>query len=313
MFSRIAVKTYLIIILLIFICPCPTVIASDTDPQINQSAGLEEVAESTLGAYVSTTRDIMQIIFFLTLSTIGLLSYLQARKTLFTPLKTETFKLQLKTFEDILMYFGKHEDINIDDKYDYKKIFHLNSLRLRDCYLDHFFRDKIKVNKEKRGEAFKDLVGEVVTKKYAEENFEIVDNHIKKELKEPTPKADNPSIILANWQKYDHGLIGYTAKYFEETEKLKKFNTSPLLPKELRSLIEAFRSQVTQNLVLVGAILTEIAKELPEKYPTIENLQESEMHWAWNIYNRKRVQLKEKQNQILEYISKYLNVENLLK
>ncbi len=45
---------------------------------------------------VAIVKDIVNILFFLTVGTIGILSYLQAKKTIFTPLKTEIFKYQLK-------------------------------------------------------------------------------------------------------------------------------------------------------------------------------------------------------------------------
>jgi hypothetical protein len=45
---------------------------------------------------VAIVKDIVNILFFLTVGTIGILSYLQAKKTIFTPLKTEIIKYQLK-------------------------------------------------------------------------------------------------------------------------------------------------------------------------------------------------------------------------
>src|SRR5688572_24242827 len=54
---------------------------------------------------VSTIKDIFQILFFCVIVAVTILSYLQAKKTLFTPIKTETFKMQIKAFEEILLFF----------------------------------------------------------------------------------------------------------------------------------------------------------------------------------------------------------------
>ncbi len=43
---------------------------------------------------------------------LAMLTYRQAKKTIFTPLKTETFKLQLKLFEDILLFFDSNKNNN---------------------------------------------------------------------------------------------------------------------------------------------------------------------------------------------------------
>ena len=45
---------------------------------------------------MSDLKDFFNIVFFLTVSIVAVLSYLQARKTLFSPIKTEIFKLQIE-------------------------------------------------------------------------------------------------------------------------------------------------------------------------------------------------------------------------
>ena len=64
-----------------------------------------DIVSSALELSIPVAKDIVNILFFVTIGILGILSYLQARKTLFTPIKTETFKLQLKTFEELLLYF----------------------------------------------------------------------------------------------------------------------------------------------------------------------------------------------------------------
>ena len=58
---------------------------------------------------ISEVKDLANIIFFIIIGAIGVLSYFQAQKTIFTPLKTETFKLQLKVFEEIFSYLDRYK------------------------------------------------------------------------------------------------------------------------------------------------------------------------------------------------------------
>ncbi|MFQ2043355.1 hypothetical protein [Aeromonas sp. s11] len=54
---------------------------------------------------VTIAKDIVNIMFFVAMAFLALLSYLQARKTIFQPIKTEIFKYQLKAFEEVIGHF----------------------------------------------------------------------------------------------------------------------------------------------------------------------------------------------------------------
>ena len=270
----------------------------------NSSTGVEK----TIGA----VKDVINILFFVAVGAIGVLSYLQARKTIFTPIKTEIFKLQLKALEDVLLYFEKHEDTYIDSNFDYEKIFYLNTFRMFDAYLDNFFGDKVKIDEEKRKEKYKDLVGAIVSQKFMEEYFTLVDDFKKSNGPTEEPQITNPALILAKWQKYEHGQIEYTEKYMKQLETIRRFRVSPLLPKALKDLIGDFEHQAHKNIVLVGETLTDASKELPEKYPTIDDVQKAAFDWLWNKYNHKKQMLTDAQNEILKFITTYLSIDNLL-
>ena len=58
-------------------------------------------------------KNFFNIIFFATMSILAILSYLQARKTLFSPIKTEIFKLQVKELQEVINIFNNHNNENI--------------------------------------------------------------------------------------------------------------------------------------------------------------------------------------------------------
>jgi hypothetical protein len=278
----------------------------------NEPAVQAPVASLGVVTYIGAIKDSTNIIFFIIVGLIGVLSYLQARKTIFTPIKTEVFKLQLKALEDVLVYFEKHEDTYIDSNFDYEKIFYLNTFRMFDSYIDNFFGDIVKIDEEKRKDKYKELVGGVVSQKFMEENFTLVDDFKKTDETKEEPQITNPSIILAKWQKYEHGAIEFTAKNLKHMETIRRFRVSPLLPNELKQKIGEFEHQAHENLMLIGETLTSAAKELPEKYQSVEDLQRAAFDWLWNKYNHKKPMLTDAQNDILKFVSNYLSIDNLL-
>ena len=61
-------------------------------PALTTSSTNNCVSEISSG--ITMAKDAANFVFFLVAGTIAILSYLQAKKTLFAPIRTETFKLQ---------------------------------------------------------------------------------------------------------------------------------------------------------------------------------------------------------------------------
>jgi len=261
---------------------------------------------------ISATKDAFNILFFAITSVLAILTYLQAKRTIFTPFRTEAFKLQLKSFEDVLVFFEKHSTTSIDDEFDFKKIVNYNAIKMIDEYMLHFFGNEIdkEAIKKKREPMQEEIAGAVVTENYMAKFFELP-THTKTESRNPDHPT-NPAIILAKWQEYEHGMIEFTKRYEETSEKLRRFKVSPLLPHELKEKINQFEDIVEKNLTTIGKTLTKVAKDLPAKYPSSSFIKKVELSWIWNLYNDEHVRLSEKQNEILQFVSEYLQIDKLL-
>jgi hypothetical protein len=70
-------------------------------------------------------KNFFNILFFIVMIVIAILSYIQARKTLFSPIKTEIFKVQIGAFQDVLKFFNRHNSYDFDREFDVNNIFHL--------------------------------------------------------------------------------------------------------------------------------------------------------------------------------------------
>jgi hypothetical protein len=304
---------FLLLVILLFICPLTKAGTAPTNmPPLTTGSTNNYLPEISSG--ISVAKDVVNILFFIAAGTIAILSYRQAKKTLFAPIRAETFKLQLKAFEEVLLFFEKHSSLNIDDEFDFYRILHANAIKMLDSYAFLFFANKIKKDEvtKRREQEFQDLGGVMMSQAYVEKNVELMDYHLKQPPEKPEALTE-PALILAKWQAYDHGAVYMTKKFENSLDRLHRFQVSPLLPKDLKALIAAFESEAFKNLHAVGEVLTSIAKQLPNKYPTLDLLMRADLSWIWNEYNRNKYsRLKDKQDDVLKYLEGYLQINDLL-
>lgn len=262
---------------------------------------------------IETIKNLSNIFFFLVVASIAILSYLQARKTLFAPIRTETFKLQLKAFEDILAFFQNKSETDFLEIFDFDRIVSLNTLQMADSYVSQFFAEELTVDKDARKETYAPLIGAIVSKDYMEKYFEKVDteNPMCKSAS-AGKKITNPAIVLSNWQKYEHGMVGYTKEYQDQLKELTRISASPLLQKPLRELIGRFQALVHENLTQTGETISNCAKLMPEHFPVASDMKDFTPNWVWNGFNDKRKHFEPVAKEILDYINGYLKIENLM-
>jgi len=263
---------------------------------------------------IEDIKNISNIIFFAVISIVTILSYLQARKTLFAPIRTETFKMQLKAFEEVLQYFQNKSESDLLDAFDLDRILRLNTLRMADLYVDMFFPNEIKIDDAERDKTYSVLVGGIVSIEHAQKFFEKVEPTSNHKDKHPTDdKISNPTIILAKWQKYEHEMIEYTKEFMDQIKELDRMPASPILPKQLRDHIIDFRSIAHECLTTIGLTITEASKKMPEHYPRSTDLITFSPTWIWNEFNESREKFEPTAKKILEHINSYLKVEDLMK
>lgn len=262
---------------------------------------------------IEIIKNVTNIFFFVAVAIVTILSYGQARKTLFAPIRTETFKLQLKAFEEILAFFQNKTETDFLDAFDFNRIVSLNALQMADSYVSNFFAEEISIDKEARKAVLSPLIGAIVSKDYMENFFEMADKE--KPVHKPPldeKKIKNPAIILATWQKYEYGMVGYTKEFDDQLKELTRLAASPLLPKPLRDHIGEFRVIAHDNLAAVGHAVTTCAKLMPEHFPVASDIKEFSPTWVWNDFNDRRISFEPVAKAILEYMNDYLKIENLM-
>lgn len=261
---------------------------------------------------VGIMKDIFNIAFFIVVGTVTILSYLHARKTFFAPLRTEVFKLQLKAIEDVLNFFQNKTDTDFLEEFDFGTILKLNVLRMTDEFAQTFFPDSFIINEAERDRLFSLVVGGVAPIEAFKQRFNRIGPRSSISELQKGDSTNRHTASHTAWKFRIYEIVEYTQKYSDRIKELDHLAASPLLPKKLRELIGGFRSIVTDNLSLIGKVVTEVSVSMPEHYLDPSTFQEFSPSWVWNEYNHKRSSLEPAAQIILESTNNYLNINKII-
>lgn len=255
-----------------------------------------------VGAYISEARDLVQIVFFLTIALITILTYIKAKRTILQPLRTEVFKEQIKILSDVLRLFVGKEEHDLRNSWGLSELLDGNAYFMLDEYARIFFGVKVDWNKRPYGKPH--FTGAIIAKN--SKQVQVLEGHL---ASNPPPEDIRPKEQA--WAEYVHDWIHLPNRWYETDRELLKLVQSPLIPVELASMLEDYRRTVMENVYATGNALTECAKEVPEKYPDLGTLNKAAFYW---IHERcKEVPLKPKADGIIAFARRYFDSDNLTK
>jgi hypothetical protein len=261
---------------------------------------------------VNLIKDIVNILFFVVVGTIGVLTYLQAKKTIFMPFRTETFKAQLKLFEEIFTFLEQNNRDLFIHTFDYRKIFGINAYLLLDTYAHTFFDGNIEIDKNIREYMQSELPIINMAPKHIDK-FKNTENGLIFDFWKRKDKYHDYSEKLAHWQHFEYVAVHITSHFQEQMDQLDRFISSPLLPDSIKTLVREFQIEAYHNLHIMADAFTKAAKQLPNKYSSPESLINADTSWLWNMIIEKRVALEDLAKKIYDRLNQYLNINNLLK
>jgi len=262
-------------------------------------------------------KNFFNIVFFIVMCTLGILSYIQARKTLFSPIKTEIFKVQIDEFKSVLAFFNKRSQTDFDEEFDFQKILEINALQMQLSYINLFFKNQISAPKELTEFLKSSTYGVVVSKEKASKFFEVVTpgSELKENNEEDGNDIEEPpaALILAQWENFMLPGTHYTEKFHEKMNEITLLAASPLLPKNLTNLMYDFIKVINENLMTIGKQVELAAKEMPHKYATPKDVIRFNPSWIWNNFNHERKSTDEASAKILSYINEHLKIDEIIK
>ena len=258
---------------------------------------------------MSEVKDFFHILFFLVMGCIAILSYFQAKKTLFSPIRTEIFKIQMEEIKSVLAFFNKQSAADFDREFGIRETFEINSFRMHHAYIENFFSKELEPDKEYIKRLGEMSYGAIISAKNLRE---ITAGSELGKTEEEEEEELSPAIKLAQWQKYELPAVEYSKGFHEKQEELKQLAASPLLPKELTDMLYEFHAAMNKNLFHMQEAITECAQQLPVKYPTAQDNIKFRPDWIWNIYNRKKEETDEISAKILRFINSHLKIDELV-
>lgn len=246
---------------------------------------------------IDTILDGVQIVFFLVTGLIAIFTYRMARKTVFEPLKLETFKLQLQIYSEILDVFNGKDETKLRDIFGISHMARVNIMYLYHKYVNLFYE----ISDEKQIMLFNKYEHAIITKKAEEALMIFNDDYSIRQLDnigyEIREKYDFDSSTL--WDNYIIDKILLPNEMIEVNQRLEKIKNNPLLPVRYLELINNIQGITDRNILALEETLYELAKKLPEKQRKDIQLTDDELCGMLNFYN----------NSILEY---YCSVKVLL-
>ncbi|MCC5649902.1 hypothetical protein LC609_08630 [Nostoc sp. XA013] len=262
----------------------------------------------------------LQDIFFIVGIVITIFTYINAKRTILQPIKTEVFKLQVTKFSSVLDIFDKQGYMEIEKCFE--KILFINACSLCDDYAELFLN--IEFNRKTRPYNT-EQIEKIMWNIYSMEGMEQYQQFrgrfndlvaIKKNIKINNLKEE---LIYTNnlkfWMNYNYKELKITSEYTELRKRIINVKSSPLLPKELLILLEEFIESMNKNLNLVFEILNQYIKQLPNDYLIQEIIAErSNIFMIFKIKYKKELEFKSLEliaNKIVQYIRNYWQVEKI--
>jgi hypothetical protein len=265
-----------------------------------------EMVSAMIGNWLTAVHDVVQTVFFLTVGIVTILTYLKAKKTLLQPLRTEIFKEQIKVFAEILAVFSGKGETQLRDDFAFDQFFHANAMHLLDEYAKHFF--DVEIDADKRPYNTTDCPQAILT----HDTLVLADEHTWPEPPAPSNPADLRT-RAASWSQFKFSTVSLPHETVNARDNLERLSRSPLVPKALSEHLVAFDKRLEMNFIALRELFTEAARELPEKYPTLQALEKASLMWLHNRYNQEFQPLEPPAVVISDYLREYFTTDELLK
>jgi hypothetical protein len=254
---------------------------------------------------IPTIKEIFQIIFFVVISIVTIITYKKAKRTLLQPIRTEVFKEQIKSFSELLNFFAGKGEHELRQEIAFDKLFDANCCELFDNYASFFFDIEFDIETRPYSKALCPMgIVQAEALKLADEYTVPTDNE-KIEKPDPNKKGEI-------WGSRKQLVICLPREHIESMKRLETIKDSPLIPKKCLELIEDFELTVSQNIGILAEVLNEVAHELPLRYPNIDIMKKASLSWVSNKYNEKFICVEPKVKAITNYIREYYLSDDIL-
>lgn len=215
----------------------------------------DQTLQSLISENAHWWSDIASIALAVIISTVAILSYLSARKTILQPIRSEVIQAQSKLLSSLLGYISPSD--KLDEEFDYQGIITLNAFK----YL------------EELGYLLKDEMGVLETSggflPIALENIEVIKTFYDQEDGSDKFGNDDKQNISKNAYEaakegdFELEIVYLTKKHISFISKLSEVGNDPFMPKAIRELVFQLILEGREN---VGTIISKCIEDFLHIY-----------------------------------------------
>ncbi|MEU4893780.1 hypothetical protein AB0B12_12520 [Streptomyces sp. NPDC044780] len=248
---------------------------------------------------------ITQITFWVSTSIIAAMTYANAKKTVFQPLKTEIFKKQLEALEEVLKLFTGKNEMSLRDDFDFELLRHANITKMYDAYILHAFNRQRPVEElEYRSELCPTMI---ISIDHLEGNFKLVDDHI------APPREDfNASSAKRRGWSYPAAETSLPVAYESMCDRIRTSLEDPFLPSEIAHALEDYLELARSNALKISEIIATMSDQMPRRYPSLMDLTDARTEWIENQVHENFDDLRPSAENIIKLAREYFKSDELL-
>ncbi|MYV47448.1 hypothetical protein [Streptomyces sp. SID2888] len=261
------------------------------------------LSASTNHGFLDDLSKLTQIAFWSVTSLVAALSYKNAKRTIFQPLRTEIFKKQIEDLSTLLGIFTGKGEGELRADFDMEHLWMANVAKMYDAYLQYAFdTERPEEIREYRHEKCPSSI--LIMRPDAPVRLVVSD---KKEADLGETSAPKPE----EWD-YEHVEIPVPRGYSDHMKELQNILDSPLLPSEIAEKLETYIRVARGNIRQVRDIINKSAPEMPQRYPKLEDMQRAKFHWIRHRLIRASEKLEPSAKDIVQAARSYFDSDNLL-
>jgi hypothetical protein len=250
---------------------------------------------------MEATKDIAQILFYLVVAIVTILTYRRARLTILQPLRTEVFKLQLQEMTALLKISAGRDELELQEYFGFPALLDANCQRLLDLYLRNQFG--LITEEAPRLYSAQKCPGSIVATQALVNLTEGQDHFVPgARAALTTLSPDNPLTPVEDWSTFSYQEIRIPEIVATRRKELTTLLESPLLPSECVSPLEELLKVLDANIHLLAPVLTEAAQRLPKQYTSPENINGASWRWMIDLFHHRRQALKPRARRLSEAI-----------
>lgn len=247
---------------------------------------------------MSVLADSFQIVFWVVVGTVTVLTFKQARRTVLQPLRTEVFKLQLEQMREILSFFVGREEGKLREDAHVDELYRFNAFKLMDTYGETFFPIKVK-----KGERLYDDVKHFRAKA---ELFSLVDEHIRPSSPDGASHHEEERRRRREaWPGDPSGMILIPTGLVEYRDRIRSILEDPLVPSACAELLEEYLYAIEKVISSIGDLLDWAAPQMPDRYPSLDDFEVSTDAWLHARWIRNVEELKPHADAITKFAREY--------